>query len=208
MNPERCLCPSPRFRRYGGWGGLCCLSRSTCLGLAWACDGLCAGCRGRWWRGLRGVGQVQPPGPHGPGQRSRSPAEPPRKLEVQEVGGFACRQDLVPLAPPLRRWQQPTAGLGIGTAVRGLWLSGLWCPGHGNKVYSVSSVRFPSLSPSFSQRHQDPADWGGEGGPGSLGVQCSCAVKPQHGRHALRLGCPRWPGWIEASVDPKCYSRE
>lgn len=110
------------------------------------------------------------------------------------------------LAPPLRRWRQPTAGLGIGTAVRGLWLSGLWCPGHGSR--SARCPQCPSLSPSFSQRHRDPADWGGKGGPGSLGVQCSCAMKPQRGRHALRLGCPRWPGWIEASVDPKRYPRE
>lgn len=59
--------------------------------LTWACRGLCAGCRGRQWRGLRGGGQVQPPGSCRPGQQSRSPAEPPGKLEVQEVGGSASR---------------------------------------------------------------------------------------------------------------------
>ena len=53
-------------------------------------DRLSAGRRGRWWRRLRGGGQVQPPGPSGPGWHSRSPAEPPRKLEVQKVGDLAC----------------------------------------------------------------------------------------------------------------------
>lgn len=42
------------------------------------------------------------------------------------------------LTPPQRRWQQPAAGLGPHTGIRGLWPTGIWCPWLGSRACLVS----------------------------------------------------------------------
>lgn len=86
---------------------------------------------------------------------------------------------------------------GTVTGVRGLWPSGIWCPGHGSRVCSVSPASRSFLFLLISTRDARTLRVGAsERGVCHLGVQSSCVLKHRCGRHTLRLG-----------VDPRCSLR-